>query len=125
MPIIILLSFSFIYTIDARKYFSELEYESRFKEVEVVSEYIENKDKPAVLICENILLYQNKCDSDFKVCCITVFDFLDVKNKDYDYYCVLSDMEYIKERYGVNINMEDLKPVLLLPDGKYLYQYLN
>lgn len=125
IPAIILLSFSFLFTIDARKYFSELEYESRFKEVEVVSKYIENKDKPAVLICENILLYQNKCNSDFKVCCITVFDFLDVKNKDYDYYCILSDMEYLKERYGININMNDLKPILILPDGKYLYQYLN
>ena len=32
-------------------------------------------------------------------------------------------MEYLKERYGVNINMDDFTPTLLLPNGHYLYKY--
>lgn len=62
---IILLLFSFVKTIELRKYYSDLEQEKRFEQVDIVSNFINKNNKPSMLICENILLYQNICNSNF------------------------------------------------------------
>ena len=120
---IILLLFSFVKTIELRKYYSDLEQEKRFEQVDIVSNFINKNNKPSMLICENILLYQNICDSNFSVCSIILFDKINLNNNQITYYCILSDLEYLKERYNVNIDTRLFKPLLELPDGNYLYVY--
>ncbi len=90
---------------------------------EQVDDFINKNNKPSILICENILLYQNLCDSKFSVCSIMLFDKINLNNEQIDYYCILSDLKYLKKRYNVNIDIRLFKPVLELPDGNYLYVY--
>ena len=95
----------------------------RFNEVGVISDYIENTKGKSILICENILLYQNKCNSDFNICDITQINSLNFSNKHIKYYLRLSDIKYLKERYNITINTNCFTPVLALPDGTKLYVY--
>ena len=118
-----MLLFSLVQTFELRNNYSTLEKNMRFKEVEIVSNYIESSDKPSELICENILLYQNVCSSDFAVCAITQFDSLVFDKTTTDYYCLLPNLEYLYQRYGININLNDFKPILQLPNKDYLYLY--
>ena len=57
----IVLAFSLYTTYSFRLRMSELEYQERFKEVQTVSNYIQVNSSKSILICENILLYQNIC----------------------------------------------------------------
>lgn len=120
---IIVLLFAFVKTIELRKFYSTLEQKERFEQVDIVSNFINKNNKPSILICENILLYQNICDSNFSVCSIILFDKINLNNNQITYYCILSDLEYLKERYNVNIDTRLFKPLLELPDGNYLYVY--
>lgn len=118
----IALVFSLYNTYSLRFKMSETEYRERFKVAEMVSTYIQANSSKSVLICENILLYQNICDDNFNVCDIRLYDKLD-KNNQTDYYLLLSDLNYLKERYSLNIDLHDVSPVMYLEDGKYLYKY--
>ena len=81
---------------------SETEYRDRFYEAQTVRDYIQANSTKSVLICENILLYQNICDDNFDVCDIRLYDKLD-KNHHTDYYILLSDLNYLKERYALAV----------------------
>ena len=118
----VFLLYSFFQTFNLRNEYSTIEKESRFEEVGIVSSYIESKDKPSVLICENILLYQNLCSSYFSVCDITLLNNL-VFDKTTDYYCIFPNLEYLSRRYGIDINLNKFKPILQLPNKDYLYLY--
>ena len=117
---IIVLLFSFVKTIELRKFYSTLEQKERFEQVDIVSNFINKNNKPSILICENILLYQNICDSNFSVCSIILFDKINLNNEQIDYYCILSDLKYLKERYNVNIDTRLFKPLHLTIISKEL-----
>lgn len=119
----ILLFFSLFQTFNLRNQYSILEKENRFEEVEIVSKYIDKQDKKSILITENILLYQNLCDSKFSVCDITHLYDIVLDDSKYDYYCLFPDLDYLYQRYGININEEDFTPILQLPTNTYLYKY--
>lgn len=118
----IALTFSLYNTYSLRVKMSETEYQERFKVAKMVSNYIQENSSKSVLICESILLYQNICNENFNVCDIRLYDKLD-KNQQTDYYLLLSDLNYLRERYSLNIDFQDISPVLYLEDGKYLYKY--
>lgn len=118
----IALAFSLYNTYSLRFKMSETEYQERFKVAKTVSTYIQANSSNSVLICENILLYQNICGDNFNVCDIRLYDKLD-KNNQTDYYLLLSDLNYLKERYSLNIDLHDVSPVMYLEDGRYLYKY--
>lgn len=116
---------SFNSTLKLRNNFSQLEYTMRFKEVEIVSDYLKNNsDKTPFLISENILLYQNACDDNFNVCDITQFEQLELDTVKFNYYCLLSDKEYLMERYNIEINMQHLIPLLQLSNNTILYKFI-
>lgn len=117
----IALVFSLYNTYSLRHKLSEIEYQERFEEAQKVSEYILTMSSSSVLVCENILLYQNICGDDFNVCDIRLYEKLNVGNK-VDCYLLLSDMDYLKERYSLNIDLNDFHPVMSLKGGKYLYK---
>lgn len=123
--IMILLSVSLILTIYLRNYFSEIEYQDRLAEAIQITEYIKQhgKKKNSFLICPNPLIYQNICDSDFNICDITQINDIKQEDDKYDYYLILPDLAYLKERYGIHIDMSHFRPLFALPDGKYLYIY--
>ena len=79
---------------------SETEYRERFNEAQIISEYIRMNSSNSVLICENVLLYQNICDDAFRICDIRLYDKLDRFGR-VDCYLLLSDMKYLRERYSV------------------------
>ena len=116
------LVFSLYTTYSLRLRMSELEYQERFKEVQMVSNYMQANSSKSVLICENVLLYQNVCDDNFGICDIRLCDKLD-KNHQTDYYLLLSDLNYLRERYLLNIDLQDVFPVMYLENGKCLYKY--
>jgi len=118
----IVLAFSLYGTYSLRHKLSEVEYQERFEEVQKVGKYILANSFNSILICENILLYQNVFDTDFKVCDITLYDKLNISDK-MDYYILLSDIEYLEERYSLRIDLNNFHPVLNLNNGKYLYKY--
>ena len=117
----IALAFSLYTTFSLRLRMSELEYQERFKEVQTVSNYMQANSSKSVLICENILLYQNMCDDNFRVCDIRLCNKLNI-NGQTDYYLLLSDLNYLKERYALSINLQEFYPVMVLDEGKYLYK---
>lgn len=118
----IALTISLFNTYSFRLRMSETEYQERFNEAQIVRNYIQANSSRSVLICENILLYQNICSDNFNVCDIRLYDKL---NKSYytDCYILLSDLNYLKERYSLNIDLQDISPVMNLGDGQYLYKY--
>ena len=118
----IALIFSLYATYSLRLRMSELEYQERFKEVQMVSNYVQANSSKSVLICENILLYQNMCDDDFSVCDIRLCNKLNTSSQT-DYYLLLSDLNYLKERYSLNIDLRDVFSVMPLGEDKYLYKY--
>lgn len=120
----IALIFSLYTTYSLRLKMSELEYQERFKEVQMVSNYMQANSSKSVLICENILLYQNMCDDDFSVCDIRLCNKLNTSSQT-DYYLLLSDLDYLKERYSLNMDLQEFYPVMVLDDGKYLYKRKN
>lgn len=120
----LVLAFSFYNTYAFRLKMSEIEYQERFREAQLVSNYIQTNSSKSLLICDNILLYQNICDDDFNVCDIRFYNKLN-KNRQTDYYLLLSDLNYLKERYSLNIDMQHIYPVMNLHNGKYLYKYKN
>ena len=123
--LMILSIFSFCTTLKLRKDFSLLEGKMRFNEVEIISDYIKNysdSDKTPMLICESILLYQNMCDDNFNICDITQIDQLVLNTDKYSYYCLLSDQEYLKERYNIEINMQYFIPLLEFTNNSVLYK---
>lgn len=128
MSILVILSiFSFCITLKLRNDFSQLEDNMRFNEVKIISDYIKNdspSDKIPMLISENILLYQNKCDDNFNICDITQIDQLVFDTDKYSYYCLLSDKEYLKERYNIEIDMQYFIPLLQLTNNSVLYKYI-
>lgn len=103
---------------------SELEYKERFKEVQMVRNYMQANSSKSILICENILLYQNMCNDDFSVCDIRLYNKLNTSSQT-DYYLLLSDLDYLKERYSLNIDLQEFYPVMVLDEGKYLYKRKN
>lgn len=119
----VLLSFSVYQTFQLRINLSNIEYESRFQEVDIVKEYLERQEETCMLICDNILLYQNKCDSNFSVCDITNIDFLKLDNNKYSYYVLLPEIDYLEERHNIKINHNHLTPVLTIPGDRHLYKY--
>lgn len=123
ISICLLLVFSFFQTLNLRKEYSALENDIRFEEVEIVSNYIKSHTKRSILICENILLYQNLCHSDFYVCDITQIHKLNLDIATIDYFCLFPDFKYLSQRYGININKNDFKAILQLPNNNYLYIY--
>lgn len=118
----IVLAFSLCGTYSLRHTLSGIEHQERFDEVQKVSKYILANSPNSVLVCENILLYQNVCEADFKVCDITLYNKLNIDNN-VDYYLLLSDVKYLEERYSLHIDLNDFHPVLNLQNGKYLYKY--
>lgn len=118
----IVLAISLFNTHSLRLRMSETEYHERFNEAQTVCNFIQANSTQSVLICENILLYQNICDDNFNVCDIRLCDKLN-KSHYTDYYILLSDLDYLKERYSLNINLQDIYPVINLGEGKYLYKY--
>ena len=120
----IALIFSLYTTYSIRLRMSELEYQERFKEVQIVSNYMQANSSKSVLICENILLYQNMCDDDFNVCDIRLYNKLNTSSQ-IDYYLLLSDLDYLKERYSLNMNLQEFYPVMVLDKDKYLYKRKN
>lgn len=125
IPMALLLIISYFRTMNLRGYLSDIEQESRFEEVHIVRDYIKRTDKSSVLISENILLYQNICESDFVICDISLVDKLNLDDTINEYYCLFPDIEYFKERYGVNIDKGKFRSVLPLPHGDSLYQYIT
>ena len=77
----IALAFSLYNTYSLRFKMSETEYQERFKVAKTVSTYIQANSSNSVLICENILLYQNICGDNFNVCDIRLYDKLDKNNQ--------------------------------------------
>lgn len=124
ITLITLCCFSFISTIKLRNYFYQIEYQIRFKDTEIVSDYIKShSNKIPVLVSENILLYQNICDNNFNVCDIRLFEQLRLNASKFDYYYLLSDKAYLKERYSIEIDMQKLIPLLQLSNNAILYKY--
>lgn len=121
--IIVSLSVSFYQTIEQRTSLAKIEQEERFNEVTMVVDYIENQEKASILICDNILVYQNKCNSDFFVCDITHINALKINPLKYTYYIILSEFDYIERRHGIKIDKTRLTPILRISENKYLYQY--
>ena len=83
----IALAFSLYNTYSLRFKMSETEYQERFKVAKTVSTYIQANSSNSVLICENILLYQNICGDNFNVCDIRLYDKLDKIIKLIIIYC--------------------------------------
>ncbi len=117
----IALFFSLYTTYSLRLRMSKLEYQERFKDVQMVSNYLQANSSKSVLICDNILLYQNMCNDDFSVCDIRLFNKLK-KNDHKDYYLLLSNLNYLKERYSLNMELQEFYPVMVLDEDKYLYK---
>lgn len=121
--LLLLLMFSFYETKQSREYYSQIEYESRFGEVNEVLEFIKDKEHqdPVMLICDNILLYQNLCADDFCICDSREINTL-VMNDKYKYYFVASDLEYLRKRYGVNVNQSKFERQKTLSNGNIIYK---
>ena len=122
IPMALLLMISCFRTVNMRKDLSDIEQEARFENVYVVADYIERIGKSSVLISDNILLYQNICESDFAVCDITLIDKLNLDDTINEYYCIFPNIEYVKERYGLEFDKSIFSPVLSLPYGDSLYR---
>jgi len=124
--LLILLSFSFYETKEARKYYSETEQECRFREVNEVLDFIKNNHtkEPIMLICDNILLYQNLCTDDFCVCDSRHINMLD-KNSKYKYFFVASDLNYLRKRYGIDIDMSRLERQHTLSNGNIIHRIIQ
>lgn len=120
----IALAFSLYNTYSIRYELSGIERKERFDDAQNVSKYIQANSSNSILICENILLYQNICGDDFNVCDIRLYKNLNI-NEQMDYYLLLSDTGYLEERYSLNIDLSNFYPVLSLKNGKYLYKYDN
>lgn len=119
---IFLLTISFYNTNNLRNSMSDLEFQKRFKEALQIKKHIEYYSSDSFLICENILIYQNLCSDKFKICDIRLINKL-TKNNNTDYYLLIKDNKYLKERYNLEIDMNKFKPVLLLDNNNYLYKY--
>ena len=117
----VLLMFSLYKTFLIRTEMSETEYRERFNEAQIISEYIRMNSSNSVLICENVLLYQNICDDAFRICDIRLYDKLDRFGR-VDCYLLLSDMKYLRERYSLTIDLRNAYPMLNLGSEKYLYK---
>ena len=123
---LLLLSFSFYETREARKYYSETEQECRFREVNEVLDFIKNNHpkEPIMLICDNILLYQNLCTDDFCVCDSRHINML-AKNSKYKYFFVASDLNYLRKRYGIDIDMSRLERQHTLSNGNIIHRIIQ
>ena len=124
--LLLLLSFSFYETKETRIYYSEIEQECRFREVNEVLDFIKNNHskEPIMLICDNILLYQNLCTDDFCICDSRHINMLDKNNK-YKYFFVASDLNYLRKRYGIDIDMSRLERQHTLSNGNIIYRVMQ
>lgn len=118
-----LLVFSLFQTYTIRNKISITEYQERFMEAYHVYNYIREKSDNSVLICDDILIYQNICPDNFKVCDIKLSALLNYKDQRINSFLLFPDLNYLKERYSIDIDLQYLKPVLELSNSKYLYQY--
>lgn len=123
LVLLLLLGFSFYETRESRKYYSEIEQECRFCEVNEVLDFIKgNESKDSImLICDNILLYQNQCPDDFSICDSRNINMLEMKDG-YKYFFVASDLNYLQQRYGVNIDVSKFEKQRTLSNGNVIYK---
>ena len=63
----------------------------------------------------------NICNENFNICDIRLYNKLS-KTDQTDYYLLLSDLNYLKERYLLNMNLQEFYPVMILDNGKCLYK---
>lgn len=97
-----------------REYYSQIENEERFEKAKAVEEYINSINDKAVLVTENILIYQNVVNKDFNLCNIgslrTLPDF--VNSRDIRRIFIdVSNIGYLKDRYNIDIISDECKRI--------------
>ena len=120
---LLLLSFSFYETKESRRYYYDIEQECRFAEVNEVMDIITKNEpkEPVMLICDNILLYQNLCSDNFSVCDSRYINNIEMKDN-FTYFFVASDLSYLQKRYGVNIDTSIFAKLSTLGSGSVVYK---
>ena len=120
---LLLLSFSFYETKESRRYYYDIEQECRFAEVNEVMDIITKNEpkEPVMLICDNILLYQNLCSDNFSVCDSRYINNIEMKDN-FTSFFVASDLSYLQKRYGVNIDTSNFAKLSTLGSGSVVYK---
>jgi hypothetical protein len=77
--------------------------------------------EPIMLICDNILLYQNLCPDNFHVCDIRYINNIDMKDN-LTYFFVASDLNYLQKRYGINVDTSKFEQFRTLSSGNIIYK---
>lgn len=121
--LLMLLGFSFYETKVSRQYYYNIEQKCRFDEVnEVLDVITKNGTKePIMLICDNILLYQDLCPDNFYVCDIRYINNIDMKDN-LTYFFVASDLNYLQKRYRINVDTSKFEQFRTLSSGNIIYK---
>lgn len=117
LPILIVfLGVSLWQTKTEREYYSQIENEERFERARAVEKYINSINDKAVLITENILIYQNIVNRDFNLCNIGSLNALPdfVSSRDIKRIFIdVSNTDYLKDRYNIDIISDEYKRIYL------------
>ena len=115
---------SFTNTISLRKHLSEVEYESRIGDNAIIENIIINSNNypNTILITSTELVNLNTCPPDFNICSILSINNLNLNLKNMDYYIYEDDWKTIKERFGIDLTLYELKEVCVLKSGRKLYK---
>lgn len=112
--IALLLIITLLRTTQIRKNESTVEFANRFETAETVCNYLKNESASLMLVADDILLYQIISDNSLSVCDITQFQDNLIHITDKDIYFLLSEekMNYLNERYNIEITIKFQEPVL-------------
>ena len=126
--ILILLSvFSLYQTFTLRNTFSEEEWVNRFSAPQKTLDILENERllSKSVIISPDILTLQNLGNNSLFVCDAFNYNLLDFNMDGVNYYflCRDGDVEYLKKRFGLNVDMNRWSIIAYLGTGYCLYKY--
>ena len=115
-------------TIFLRRNYSNEEWYSRFYAQNKTIEIIQNEDpnpNSAIVISPEILTLQNLGGNSLFVCDAFHYNKLDFRKKDFQYYflCRDGDIDYLRKRYGVDINVKKWSVHSIFENGLMLYKY--
>ena len=121
-----LLFFSAYTTMNLRKNFNWEENESRFNSAHTILDFV-NSDKTKnniIIIYQDVLVLQNLADDNILTCDIVNLPLLNLSKSDFVYYLITdpSEIIYLKERYELDIDLEDWSKLKSLNNGKSIYK---
>lgn len=121
-----LLFFSAYSTMNLRKNFNWEENESRFNSAHTILDFV-NSDKTKnniIIIYQDVLVLQNLADDNILTCDIVNLPLLNLSKSDFVYYLITdpSEIIYLKERYELDIDLEDWRKLKSLNNGKSIYK---